>query len=207
VTFTVEQGHIGGLPAGGTNFGMCINPDASVDAGHQFAWYDGGGLDVAVLSFAQLDEAGNVNVGRFSGRIPGVGGFINISQGAKRLVFVGTLVAGGTYAVGGDPPIGLPAGGVPKLVAHLDQISFSARRALETGRPVVYVTERAVFQLTPDGIELIELAPGIDLTTDVLDHMEFKPRISPELCVIDPRVYCERPLGLDLQTASSLVRA
>ncbi len=198
VTFTVEQGHIGGVPVGGTDFGMCVNPDASVDAGHQFDWYDGGGLDVAVLSFAQLDPVGNVNVGRFSGHIPGVGGFINISQGAKRLVFIGTMVAGGDYVIGGDRPIEVPDGGVPKLVEHVEQISFSATRALQVGQPVLYVTERAVFRLTRDGLELIELAPGVDLKTHVLDHMQFQPRISPHLRQIDLRVFCDQPLGLNL---------
>lgn len=198
VTFTVEQGHIGGVPVGGSDFGMCVNPDASLDAGQQFDWYDGGGLDVAVLSFAQVDPAGNVNVGRFSGRIPGVGGFINISQGAKRLVFVGTLVAGGTYDVGGATPIAVPDAGVPKLVAEVEQISFSAARALQVGQPVLYVTERAVFRLTSDGIELVELAPGVDLVADVLDHMEFKPRIAAELGQMDPRIYRAELLGLEL---------
>jgi propionate CoA-transferase len=198
VTFTVEQGHIGGVPVGGSDFGMCVNPDASLDAGHQFDWYDGGGLDVAVLSFAQLDAVGNVNVGRFSGRIPGVGGFINISQGARRLVFVGTLVAGGKYTIGGERAIEVPAGGTPKLVENVEQISFSAARAIEVGQPVVYVTERAVFRLTPDGLELIEIAPGLDLTRDVLDHIRFKPQISPDLTEVDPRVYRDEPLGLTL---------
>jgi propionate CoA-transferase len=206
VTFTVEQGHIGGVPVGGADFGMCINPDASVDAGQQFDWYDGGGLDVAVLSFAQVDPAGNVNVGRFSGRVPGVGGFINISQGAKRLVFVGTLVAGGEYQVGGRVPIEVPTSGIPKLVAEVEQISFSAARALQVGQPVLYVTERAVFRLTSEGIELIELAPGLDVVTDVLDHMAFKPLISPQLREMDPRIFRPDPLGLDLEHAAEQVR-
>lgn len=201
VTFTVEQGHIGGLPVGGGDFGMCVNPQASLDAGHQFDWYDGGGLDVAVLSFAQLDGAGNVNVGRFSGRAPGVGGFINISQGAKRLVFVGTFVAGGAYVLGGDTAITVPDGGAPKLVNEVEQISFSASRALDVGQPVTYVTERAVFRLTADGLELTELAPGLDLQRDVLDHMEFVPKISDHLVDIDPAVYRAEPMRLALPEA------
>jgi propionate CoA-transferase len=206
VTFTVEQGHIGGVPVGGSDFGMCLNPDASLDAGQQFDWYDGGGLDVAVLSFAQVDASGNVNVGRFSGKIPGVGGFINISQGAKRLVFVGTLVAGGSYEVGGRTPIEVPDGGLPKFVPHVEQVSFSAARALQLGQPVLYVTERAVFQLTSRGVELIELAPGVDLVSDVLDHMGFKPEISARLGEMDARVYRPEPLGLELASAPGQVR-
>ncbi|HSF27395.1 MAG TPA: hypothetical protein VLC50_07765, partial [Actinomycetes bacterium] len=188
VTFTVEQGHIGGVPAGGSDFGMCLNPEASLDAGHQFDWYDGGGLDVAVLSFAQLDAAGNVNVGRFSGRAPGVGGFINISQGAKRLVFIGTFVAGN---------------GAAKLVEEVEQISFSAQRAVEVGQPVLYVTERAVFRLTPDGLELIELAAGVDLERDVLAHMKFTPKVADPVREIDPRCARPEPLGLTLPDGAS----
>lgn len=203
VTFTVEQGHVGGVPVGGSDFGMCINAEATLDAGHQFDWYDGGGLDVAVLSFAQVDAAGNVNVGRFGGRTPGVGGFINISQGAKRLVFVGTLVAGGTYVVGGDVPLTLPAAGGVKLLKEVEQISFSALRALDVGQPVTYVTERAVFELTPDGVVLTELAPGLDVERDVLAHMEFLPIVSARLKEIDPRVYRQERMDLALREAMS----
>jgi propionate CoA-transferase len=201
VTFTVEQGHIGGVPVGGSDFGMCVNPEASVDAGHQFDWYDGGGLDVAVLSFAQVDAAGNVNVGRFGGRIPGVGGFINISQGAKRLVFIGTLVVGGDYAIGGDQPLTLPENRPTKAVQEVAQISFSAEQALRAGQPVTYVTERAVFRLTEEGLELTEIAPGLDLTRDVLDHLEFTPRISPGLAAMDSRLFQAHPMGLTLPSS------
>jgi propionate CoA-transferase len=198
VVFTVEQGHVGGVPAGGSDFGLCLNAAASLDAGHQFDWYDGGGLDVAVLSFAELDPLGNVNVSRFGGRMPGVGGFINISQGARHLVFVGTFVAGGSYGVAAGAPITVPDGGQPKLVDHVEQISFSAQQALAAGQSATYVTERAVFDLTPDGLRLTEIAPGLDLTTDVLDHMQFKPLMNPELGAIDPRCYRTRPMGLRL---------
>lgn len=200
VTFTVEQGHIGGVPAGGSDFGMCVNPAASLDAGHQFDWYDGGGLDVAVLSFAELDALGNVNVSRFGGRLPGVGGFINISQGARHLVFVGTFVAGGEYRIAAEAPIVVPGGGRPKLVEQVEQVSFSARQALAAGQSATYVTERAVFELTPDGLLLTQIAPGLELTTDVLDHMQFKPLISPELAAVDPRCYLPQPMRLTLPT-------
>ena len=199
VTFTVEQGHVGGVPVGGSDFGMAVNPGASLDAGHQFDWYDGGGLDVAVLSFAQIDAAGNVNVGRFSGRAPGVGGFINISQGAKRLVFVGTFVAGGTCVVGGDRSIQVVEGGAPKLTKEVEQISFSAARALETGQPVTYVTERAVFALTARGLKLVELAPGVDLERDVLAQMYFDPLVSTHLAQLDSRCFVEEPMNLVLR--------
>lgn len=199
VTFTVEQGHIGGVPAGGSDFGMAVNPSASIDAGHQFDWYDGGGLDVTVLSFAQVDAAGNVNVGRFGGRAPGVGGFINISQGTHRVVFVGTFVASrDAYELGGQKTIGLPAGGSTKFVEEVEQISFSAERAHETGQSVIYVTERAVFELRPDGLTLIEIAPGLDVEADVLAHMHFRPKIAADLREMDDRSYLEAPMGLAL---------
>lgn len=204
VTFTVEQGHIGGVPVGGANFGMAINPQASIDAGHQFDWYDGGGLDIAVLSFAQLDRFGNVNVGRFEGRIFGVGGFINISQGAKRLVFVGTMVVGGIYSIGGEVPITVPESGAHKLVEEVEQISFSAAQAVSVGQPVTYVTERAVFVLTQDGLELTEIAPGLDLERDVLAHMDFLPSISAELSEMDARLFANGHIGLTLPSVEDL---
>jgi propionate CoA-transferase len=201
VVFTVEQGHIGGVPVGGSDFGMCVNPDATVDAGYQFDWYDGGGLDVAVLSFAELDARGSVNVGRFAGRIAGVGGFVNISQGARRLVFVGTFVAGGAYEVGGDRPLTVPGGGLPKVVESVGQVSFSGPLAVAQGKPVLYVTERAVFRLTSEGLELTEIAPGLDLDADVLAHMPFTPRIGEDLREMDPRLFRAEPMGLTLHAS------
>jgi len=134
--------------------------------------------------------------------MPGVGGFINISQGAKRLVFVGTFVAGrGEYVIGGERPITVPDNGTPKLVDVTEQFSFAAARARETGQPVVYVTERAVFRLVEDGIELIEVAPGLDLEADVLAAMEFKPRISDHLSVMDERIFRDEPMKLALPAA------
>lgn len=206
VTFTVEQGHIGGVPAGGSDFGLCVNPQASLDAGHQFDWYDGGGLDVAVLSFAQVDAAGNVNVSRFGDHITGVGGFIDIAQGAKRLVFVGTLTAGGRYRIGDGPPIAIIEEGQPKFVAEVDQISFSAARAREVGQPVIYVTERAVFRLGTDGPELVEVAAGLQVERDVVEHMGFKPPAGTDLAQIDPRCFQPGLMGLVLGDPIGAVR-
>lgn len=197
VTFTLEQGHFGGIPAGGSDFGLAMNAEASIDAGHQFDWYDGGGLDLAVLSFAELDRHGNVNVSRFSGRIPGIGGFVNIAQGAKRLVFVGTSVAGGQVAFPPDRAISV-AGGIPKLVAEVQQVSFAGSRAIETRQPVLYVTERAVFELSPDGPVLVEVAPGLDVQRDVIDVMGWVPIVSPDLRPMDARCFVDEPMGLRL---------
>jgi len=203
ITFTVEQGHIGGVPAGGSDFGLAADADASVDAGHQFDWYDGGGLDLAVLSFAELDRFGNVNVSKFSGRTPGIGGFINIAQGAKRLVFVGTFVVGGQVELPADRPIAV-AGGTPKLVAEVQQVSFAAWRAIQTRQPVLYVTERAVLELTPDGPLLIEVAPGLDVERDVVAYMGWRPHISPDLRPMDVRCFADRPMGLRLSSQALL---
>ncbi len=202
VTFTIEQGHVGGVPAGGTDFGLARYPEASIDAGYQFDWIDGGGIDIAVLSFAQVDAAGNVNVGRFGSRAPGVGGFVNISQGARRVVFVGTFVAGHDPYEISDGRIKVPAAGAAKFVQKVEQISFAASTA--NGKPVHYVTERAVFELTPDGPVLTEIAPGVDLKADVLAHMGFVPRVSPNLRVMNPSLFTDSLLSLQLRVPSKV---
>lgn len=204
VTFTVEQGHIGGIPAGGSDFGLARNADASFTADQQFDWYDGGGVDTAVLSFAEVDASGNVNVGRFGRRVPGVGGFINISQGSKKVVFVGTFVAGGSYELDGAGSITVPDAGKPKFVEQVEQISFSGERATSVGQPVVYVSERAVFELRPGGPVLIEVAPELDLERDVLAHMNFRPQIADDLRVMDPALFhrAERALESAITTGA-----
>ncbi|GAA4158472.1 acyl CoA:acetate/3-ketoacid CoA transferase [Phytohabitans flavus] len=201
VTFTVEQGHVGGVPQVGSNFGLCRNPDATLDASYQFDWYDGGGLDVAILSFAQVDLAGNVNVGKFDGRTPGVGGFINISQGARRLVFVGTLAAGGQVSLDGNGGTTISAPGKAKFVGQVDQISFSGPEAARSGKDVRYVTERAVFSLTDGQLTLTELAPGLDLERDVLAHMHIRPRIHHRVRTIEPALFRAGLVGLTLASS------
>jgi propionate CoA-transferase len=191
VTFTLEQGQVGGIPATGSDFGLARNQSAIVDAGYQFDWYDGGGLDVAVLSFAQVDRAGNVNVSKFGGRLPGIGGFVNISQGARRVVFVGTFTAGREQEL-------------RKFVDAVEQISFSATYARQREQPVTYVTERAVFELSDDGLVLTEIAPGVDLERDVLGQMDFAPRIAGELREMDPRLFADSAYDLTLARAGAL---
>lgn len=199
VTFTLEQGHVGGIPATGIDFGMARNQHAMIDAGYQFDWYDGGGLDVAILSFAQVDPKGNVNVSKFGGRIAGVGGFINISQGAKRVVFVGTLRAGTQRLVFTGEGVKVEQEAkTAKFVPALEQISFSGVYARRWGVPVIYVTERAVFELDDDGLVLTELAPGLDLERDVLSQMGFRPRIAKRMKWMDPRLFSAATMGLQL---------
>ena len=196
LVLTVEQGIFGGVPVAGNEGGAGFNYQAMIDQPDMFGFYDGGGLDVASLSFAEVDAAGNVNVHAFEGRVRGPGGFPNISARTPRINFVGTLTAQGLeLEIDGDGVRVVTRGSLPKFVPAVREVSFNGRLARERGQQVRYITDRAVFELADDGLVLTEVAPGIDVERDVLGRMGFRPRVADDLRTIDRRVYAHGPDG------------
>ena len=195
-TLTIEQGLVGGIPARGVIFGVATNPVAMLDQPAQFDFYDGGGLDIAFLGFAQVDRLGDVNVSRFGSRLVGTGGFVNISQNASTVVFCGTFTAGGLDArpAGGRLTIGTE-GRHGKFVERVEQVTFSAAEARRRGQRILYVTERAVFRLGEAGLVLTEVAPGVDVRRDVVGLLGFPVEVAADLATMDPAIFAEAPLG------------
>ena len=197
MTLTVEAGPVGGVPQGGSRFAGSVNVDCILDQPYQFDFYDGGGIDQAFLGLAQVDEKGNLNVCKFGGRIAGCGGFINISQNAKKVYYLGTFTTGGLKIATGDGKLEITQEGKSKkFIKEVEQITFSGTYAAKIGQPVVYITERAVFELRPDGVYLTEVAPGIDLQTQVLDLMDFAPKMDGEPKLMDARLFKDEIMGL-----------
>ena len=196
MTLTVESGPVGGIPQGGLRFGSSLNPDCLLDQPYQFDFYDGGGLDIAYLGLAQCDEKGNINVSRFGPRIAGCGGFINITQNSKKVVFCGTFTAGGLKVKAGEGKLEIiQEGREKKFLKDVEQVTFSGNYANKKGQTVMYITERAVFELREDGVHLVEVAPGIDIQTQILDLMNFKPFID-EVKVMDERIFKDEIMGI-----------
>jgi propionate CoA-transferase len=196
LTLTAEPGVIGGVPQSGMDFGAVVNADAIIDMNQQFDLYDGGGLDLAVLGLAECDSAGNINVSRFGPKLAGAGGFINITQNSRKVVFVGTFTAGGLEIVVEDGQIKIvKEGRSKKFVDRVQQVTFSGPFAASRGQDVFYVTERCVFRLTRDGLELAEVAPGIDIERDIIAHMAFRPVVKTP-AAMERAIFLPEPMGL-----------
>jgi propionate CoA-transferase len=196
ITLTAEPGVIGGLPAGGLDFGAASNTEALINQSEQFDFYDGGGLDLACLGMAEADGDGNVNVSRFGKRLAGSGGFINISQNARKLVFAGLFSADGLKVRIGDGGVEvLEEGRSRKFVARVGQVTFSGALARERGQPVLYVTERCVFELRQNGVALVEVARGVDIEGDILARLAFKPIVDIRK-TMDERIFRDEPMNL-----------
>ncbi len=196
LTLTAEPGVVGGVPGSGLNFGSSTNATAQLDMNQQFDFYDGGGLDLAVLGLAECDARGNINVSRFGPKLAGAGGFINITQNSRTVVFVGTFSAGGLKIALDDGRLAIvQEGRHRKFVEAIEQVTFSGEYAAKAGKKVLYVTERCVFALTPEGLELVEVAPGVDIERDILAQMAFRPIVRQPV-PMDPRIFRPEPMGL-----------
>lgn len=196
-TLSLESGPIGGVPLEGSSFAASVNPEAINALCDTFDFYDGGLLDMTFLGAAEIDREGNVNVSRFGNRCIGPGGFINISQNTPKVCFMCSFTAGKSAIQVADGKLNIAQDGSGiKFIKKVQQITFSADYARKTGQQVTYITERGVFRLADEGIELVEIAPGVDLEKDILAHMEFKPLIAKDLKVMDERIFREEKMGL-----------
>jgi len=192
VTITVESGIYGGLQAGGVDFGIGKNLSAMISHQDQMLYYNGAGVDITYMGAGELDINANVNATKLGTQCTGAGGFIDITQNARHVVFCSTFTAKGLVVKIENNKLEIvQEGKVKKLVNNVNQISYNGRLALKQNQKMHFVTERAVFELTPEGLELIEIAPGIDLKKDILEHMEFSPIVSKNLKIMDIELFKE----------------
>ena len=198
ILLTIESGLVGGVPTGGQDFGCAVNAWAALPMTTQFDYYNGGNLALTCLGFAEVDGTGNVNVSKFGTRIAGCGGLVDISQSTHKVVFCGTMTAGGlkTKVEDGKLVI-LEEGKRTKFKQSVEQITFSSEFSKKAGQKVLFITERCVFQVTEQGLELIEVAPGIDIETDIWPYMDFAPVIPENVALMDERLFLDQPMGLD----------
>jgi len=206
-TLTVEPGGIGGQPASGLSFGAVSNAQAIIDQPAQFDFYDGGGLDQAFLGLAETCPEGHVNVSRFGTKLAGAGGFINITQNTQDVYFLGTFTSGKQQleVINGTLKI-TTNGTLKKFKKNVQQITFNGNYAMECQQQVTFITERAVFKLTKNGLLLTEIAPGADLQTDILDQMEFIPLIDDNLSLMDARLFQDKPMHLEHPGSRSMTQ-
>ena len=198
ITLSIESGLIGGVPTGGQDFGCAVNAWAALPMTSQFDYYNGGNLSMTCLGFAEVDNAGNVNVSRFGTRIAGCGGLVDISQSTHNVIFCGTMTAGGLKEEVRDGKLViLQEGKKVKFKKSVEQITFSADFSRKKGQHVLFITERCVFKVTDQGLELSEVAPGIDIEKDILPYMEFKPVIPEKVALMDARLFAPEPFGLE----------
>jgi propionate CoA-transferase len=197
IMVTVESGIYGGVQAGGIDFGIGQNLYAMITHQEQMDYYNGAGVDVTFMGAGELDGEGNVNATKMGARCTGAGGFIDITQNAKKIVFCAAFSADGTeYAFEDNKIRIIKEGAVRKMVKKVAQISFNGKMARDKGQKVIFVTERAVFELVREGIMLTEVMPGIDLQKDVLDQMDFVPMIRPNLKTGNTDLFKDGPFGL-----------
>ena len=207
LVLNTEVGVLGGLPQSGKNFGPAKNPSAFVSQTAMFDFYDGGGLDLSCVGMAQVDQEGNVNVSKIGYRFIGCGGFINITQSTKNVIFAGEFTAAGAQIEVKDGALRIIADGkVRKFVDHVEQITFSGKVSRREGQKVLFVTERCVFKLVPEGLLLTEIAPGVDLEKDILGQMGFRPLMAPDLKPMDARIFQEPPMNCFRAAASPAIQ-
>jgi acyl CoA:acetate/3-ketoacid CoA transferase len=201
IYFTVEQGPMGGWPQVG---GVSRNPEIILDQNEVFQFYEGGGPDVSILSFGEVDRFGNVNVSRFSGMLPGCGGFVNIVHGVRNLMFCGTLTTGGLEETIDAAGLTIQREGrIRRFVQEVEQITFNARLGLESGKRVTLVTDRGIFSVTSNGLVLREVVPGADLGRDILEQIPFPVSVAPDLKPVEAQLLAPAGSGLPVLEAQT----